>query len=85
MLFDGTYFYQYDAAGNRTAKFQSDTGLLDSSATDITIFKWNEKNALTAVTTYDTYADHAAGTGGVESQFADDWRGREPVRLRRLR
>jgi YD repeat-containing protein len=46
--------------------------LLSVTATDITTYKWNEEDQLTAVTTYDTYADYAAGTGGVETQFGYD-------------
>ncbi len=36
VLFDGTYYYQYDAAGNRIAQYQNSvTNQLDSHATDV--------------------------------------------------
>ena len=52
LLYDGTYYYNYDAEGNRTAKFISTSGALDSSATDITIYTWNNDNELTSATHY---------------------------------
>ena len=55
LLFDGTYYYAYDAAGNRTAKFESTTGALDSTATNITIYQWNNANELTGVSQYANY------------------------------
>ena len=60
LLFDGTYYYTYDADGNRTAKFKSDTGVLDTSATDITTYQWNNAGQLTQVETFDNYADYSA-------------------------
>jgi RHS repeat-associated protein len=72
VLYDGTYFYRYDVAGNRIAKFKSDTGLLDSSATDITIYKWNEENELTAVTTYEYYSNYSSATDGSVTDFGYD-------------
>ena len=59
MLFDGTYSYQYDADGNCTAKYTSSNGWdpqIDSTATDITTYTWDNRNRLTAVTTYANYA-----------------------------
>jgi RHS repeat-associated protein len=61
LLFDGTYYYQYNANGNRIAKYQSETGALDGTATDITIYGWNEKNEMTSINAYATYADYRAG------------------------
>jgi RHS repeat-associated protein len=62
----------YDADGNRIAKFQSTTGALDGTATDITIYKWNEKNQMTAVDQYATYADYVAGTDSSEIDYGYD-------------
>ena len=50
LLFDGTYFYTYDAAGNRTAKFQSTSKVFNASATDITIYTWDNANELVTAT-----------------------------------
>jgi RHS repeat-associated protein len=50
----------------------STTGAMDGTATDITTYKWNEEGQLTAATTYENYADYAAGTGGTETQFGYD-------------
>ena len=47
LLFDGMYYYTYDAEGNRTGQFKSDTGVLDSTATDITIYTWNNADEMT--------------------------------------
>jgi RHS repeat-associated protein len=66
MLYDGAYFYQYDANGNRIAKYQSSTGALDSTATDITIYGWNEKNEMTSIDAYATYADYRAGAAATQ-------------------
>jgi RHS repeat-associated protein len=74
MLFDGTYYYAYDADGNRTARWVDGNGYAEGSPqprdTDITIYKWNEKGELTAVTSYPTYADYAASSSGSETTFA---------------
>ncbi len=43
-------------AGNRTAKFESTTGALDSTATNITIYQWNNANELTEVSQYASYS-----------------------------
>ena len=70
LLFDGTYYLTYDAAGNRTAQFKSDSGVLDSSATDITIYTWNNANELTSATHYNNYSDYAAGTYTQTNEYA---------------
>ena len=49
VMFDGTYYYQFDAAGNRTFKYKSETGLLFHSATDITKNTWDYRNRMTAL------------------------------------
>ena len=48
-LFDGTYYYNYDTRRNRTAKFLSTTGALDDTATDITVYTYNNANEMTGV------------------------------------
>jgi RHS repeat-associated protein len=65
MLSDGTYYYQYDADGNGTARYKNSGGdeALDSTATSITIYTWDYENRLTQETNYLTYAAYQAGTG----------------------
>ena len=61
LLYDGTYNYQHDAEGNLTAKFRSSSGQnaqIDSTASDITIYTWDNRKRLTSVTHYQTYADY---------------------------
>jgi RHS repeat-associated protein len=61
LLFDGTYYYQYDAAGNRTARYQNAVDKsLDSHATNITIYGWNNANELVSVKTYGTYSAYSS-------------------------
>jgi hypothetical protein len=72
MLYDGTFYYAYDADGNRIAQYKSSTGALDSTATDITTYAWNEKNELTAVKQFATYADYAAGDDSTEIDYGYD-------------
>jgi hypothetical protein len=72
MLYDGTYYYAYDADGNRIAKYMSTTGALDETATDITTYAWNEKNELTAVKTFATYAAYAADADSTEIDYRED-------------
>ena len=62
MLYDGTYYYQYDAAGNRTARYMNSTDPgLDSNATDITIYTYNNDNEMTGVYYFGAYcAYHSA-------------------------
>ena len=62
LLFDGTYYYNYDAEGNRTAKFISTSGVLDDTATDITIYTWNNVNQLVGAAHYNTYAHYESPT-----------------------
>ena len=66
LLSDGTYYYAYDAEGNRIAKFiDTDAdGLLDEGDTSITQYTWDARNRLTEVTNYATY-------GGSASQVVD--------------
>lgn len=64
VLFDGTYSYQYDADGNVTARWNSSVAEAQPSTgdTNITIYTWDNRNRLTAVTSYATYADYTATT-----------------------
>ena len=70
LLFDGQYYYSYDPAGNRTAKFESTTGALDSTATNITIYQWNNANELTGVSQYASYYNYQHGIPVSGSQVA---------------
>jgi hypothetical protein len=70
LLFDGQYYYAYDAAGNRTAKFESCTGALDSTASNITIYQWNNANELTGVSQYADYSNYQLGIPVSGSQVA---------------
>ncbi len=91
VLFDGTYYYQYDAAGNRTARYVNgivvdgvvDQGL-DSNAADITIYTYNNDDEMTGVYEFSTYSEyHAAVRAGnlnngtsLVATMADDASGR---------
>ena len=66
MLFDGTFYYTYDAAGNRTAQYKITSGSdhslgtqssPNSEAADITIYTWNNANEMTAAAHFNTAAD----------------------------
>ena len=62
MLTDGTYTYQYDNEGNRTARFvdNDSSGTLNSGDTSITEYEWDHRNRLTKVTERSTYGGGAA-------------------------
>ena len=66
LLFDGTYTYEYDAEGNRTARFvdNDSDGIVSSGDTDITEYTWDHRNRLTGVVNRDTY-------GGAATQAVD--------------
>jgi RHS repeat-associated protein len=57
LLSDGTYWYAYDGEGNRVARYLdvNGNGLLDAGDTDITEYKWDNRNRLVEVTDYATY------------------------------
>jgi len=59
LLCDGTFRYEYDPEGSRTARFidTNGNGLLDSGDTDITSYGWDVRNRLTSVTTYATFGE----------------------------
>jgi RHS repeat-associated protein len=48
---DGTYTYQYDAEGNRTAKFIDNDGnwALSAGDTDVTQYTWDHRNRLVGI------------------------------------
>ena len=72
LLFDGTYYYAYDATGNRTAKFESTTGALDSTATNITIYQWNNANELTEVSQYASYSAYQSASATSQVVYGYD-------------
>ena len=64
LLEDGTYRYAYDAEGNRTLRYVDTDGsdTLTSGDTDITEYEWDNRNRLTEVEHFTTYANYDAGT-----------------------
>jgi hypothetical protein len=55
VTFDGTYYYAFDAEGNRIAKYLSGSGALDDTAIDITTYTWDNRNRMTMLTHTATY------------------------------
>ena len=72
VTFDGTYYYQFDAAGNRTFKYKSDTGALDSSATDITKYTWDYRNRMTALAHYADYSLYTSSDPNLAIKYTYD-------------
>jgi len=67
LLSDGVYNYEYDAEGNRIARWvqnSSNSGQTAPAAgdTDITLYTWDNRDRLTSVKMYSTYAELSAGT-----------------------
>jgi RHS repeat-associated protein len=66
LLYDGTYYYQYDADGNQVARWVDNNSGSESSPqpndTNITIYTWDNRDRLTSVTSYDNYTDYQSGT-----------------------
>ena len=61
LLCDGTYHYQYDAEGNRIARWVQSPGNAGKPApasgdTNITLYAWDNRDRLTSVTQYATTA-----------------------------
>ena len=55
MLYDGEYYYQYDAEGNRIARYTNTADpALDSNATSITAYTWDNDNQMTGVYNFAT-------------------------------
>ena len=64
LLSDGTYRYAYDAEGNRTAKFLDTNagGMLSLGDTDVTLYGYDQRNRLVAVSHASAWtATQAAG------------------------
>ncbi|MEI8229049.1 MAG: hypothetical protein WCH77_12425 [Planctomycetota bacterium] len=57
LAFDGTYRYAYDAEGNRTAKFLDTNagGTLSLGDTDVTVYGYDQRNRLVAVSHVNTW------------------------------
>ena len=68
LLFDGTYYYQYYKSGDLRAKYKSTTKGLDSTATDITTYEWDDRHELNVVNHFTTYANYTA-----TPQPVSDW------------
>lgn len=51
LVSDGTYTYQYDAEGNRTARFvdEDESETLNSGDSDVSLYSWDHRNRLTKV------------------------------------
>ena len=67
LLCDGTYHYQYDAEGNRIARWVQSPGNAGKPApasgdTNITLYAWDNRDRLTSVTQYATYGGSATQT-----------------------
>ncbi|MEA1950877.1 MAG: hypothetical protein U9N87_05800 [Planctomycetota bacterium] len=66
LLSDGAFWFEYDAEGNRTARFVDVDGSesLSTEDTDVTEYRWDARNRLTNVTDRATY-------GGDPTQVVD--------------
>ena len=62
LAFDGTYRYAYDAEGNRTAKFLDTNagGTLSLGDTDVTVYGYDQRNRLVAVSHVNTWTTAAS-------------------------
>ena len=78
LLSDGTYYYTFDAAGNRTAQYEITSGGdvslgsqadPNTNAYNITIYTWNNANQMTSATFYATTADWTAGTVNAAGEY----------------
>ncbi len=69
LLKDGTFYYTNDAQGNRTARFQSTTGLLDSTAANITIYAWDSDHYLLSIKSYANFAAYEDKIVTAEASF----------------
>ena len=64
ILSDGTYTYAYDAEGNLITRWVASTSnewKPGANDTKITVFTWDNRNRLTSVNTYSTYAKYHNG------------------------
>jgi RHS repeat-associated protein len=79
LLFDGTYWYAYDAEGNRTARFidTNGNGVLDAGDAAVTTYSWDHRNRLTRVTDYGVYGDAAVRAVDYLYDVENRWIGRD--------
>jgi RHS repeat-associated protein len=70
LISDGTYYYLYDAEGNRIARFvdNDSSGTITTGDTEITEYEWDNRDRLTEVR---DYADYAAIPAGTPAQVVD--------------
>jgi hypothetical protein len=54
VAFDGAYHFRYDAEGNRTSKYKSESGELDHTARQITLYRYDD-NQMTGLAHYRDY------------------------------
>ena len=75
LLTDGTYTYQYDNEGNRTARFvdNDSSGTLNSGDTSITEYEWDHRNRLTKVTERSTYGGAATKIVEYAYDYGQRW------------
>ena len=78
LLSDGTYRYLYDAEGNRIARFvdADESGTLNAGDSDISIYTWDHRNRLRAVSHFATYTDYTAEEPGAVVEYAYDFENR---------
>ena len=78
LLSDGTYTYQYDLEGNRTAKFidADESGTISTGDTEITEYAWDHRNRLTMVEHFTTWANYDAGTSDQIVEYSYDYQNR---------
>jgi len=78
LLSDGTYTYQYDLEGNRTAKFidADESGTISTGDTEITEYAWDHRNRLSMVVHYDTFADYVAEESDQIVEYGYDYQNR---------
>jgi len=78
LLADGMYRYQYDAEGNRVLKYidVDEDEVFDSGDTDATVYTWDHRNRLTAVSHFDTYALYNSDTSDQIVSYSYDYQNR---------
>jgi RHS repeat-associated protein len=67
LLSDGTFRYDYDREGNRTAKYRDAdrSGTLSAGDKDVSVYGWDQRNRLVAVSHVGTWTAAAAAVGGL--------------------
>jgi RHS repeat-associated protein len=78
LLSDGAYRYQYDEEGNRVLKYidVDEDEVFDSGDTDATVYSWDYRNRLTAVSHFDTFALYTSETSDQVVEYAYDFQNR---------